>query len=47
MKMQFSLAAGLTGLLGVAWLFFPRYMLVSWGVQPDRLPRLFLPHAPT
>jgi hypothetical protein len=35
MRTLFSAAAGLTLLLGVAWLFVPRFMLVSWSVQPD------------
>ncbi len=35
MKILFSVAAALTLLLGVAWLFFPHSMLTSWGVQPD------------
>ena len=35
MKIFLSVAAGLTLLLGVAWLFFPHSMLSSWGVQAD------------
>lgn len=35
MKTLFSLASGLTLLLGVAWLFFPEPMFSSWGVQAD------------
>jgi len=38
MRVFLSVAAGLTLLLGVAWLFFPQSMLSSWGVQPDPVP---------
>jgi hypothetical protein len=37
MKTLFSTAAALTGLLGVAWLFFPTTMLAGWGVHGDEL----------
>jgi hypothetical protein len=33
MKAFFRIAAALTLFLGVAWLFFPREMLASWGAQ--------------
>jgi hypothetical protein len=35
MKTLFSIAAALTGLLGVSWLFFPTPMLSGWGVHGD------------
>ncbi len=35
MKTLFSIAAILTMLLGIGWLFFPQAMLASWGVQAD------------
>ena len=36
MKTLFSVAAVLTGLLGVLWLFLPQAMLAGWGVpHPD------------
>jgi hypothetical protein len=34
-KTLFSIAAGLTLLLGIVWLFLPGVMLSSWGVQAD------------
>jgi hypothetical protein len=37
MKALFGIAAVLTLLLGVVWLFFPESMFSSWGVQPDAL----------
>jgi hypothetical protein len=35
MKVLFSIAAGLTLALGLAWLFVPEGMLSSWGVEAD------------
>jgi hypothetical protein len=35
LKIFFGVAAGLTLLLGVVWLFLPQSMLSSWGVQAD------------
>jgi len=35
MKTLFSIAAVLTALLGVGWLFFPTTMLSGWGVHGD------------
>ncbi len=35
MKIFFSVAALLTFVLGVAWLFYPTSMLSSWGASPD------------
>lgn len=35
MKTLFTISAGLTLLLGIAWLFAPGAMLASWGVQGD------------
>lgn len=35
MEVLFSIAAGLTLLLGVAWLFVPKAMLSWWGAEPN------------
>lgn len=35
MKTLFSVAAGLTMLLGIGWLCFPQFMLSLWSVQTD------------
>ncbi len=35
MKVFFSIAAGLTLILGLAWLFAPQAMLASWGVGTE------------
>jgi hypothetical protein len=35
MKVLFSIAAGLTLILGLAWLFAPQAMLASWGVVAE------------
>jgi len=35
LRVFLGVAAGLTMLLGVAWLLFPQAMLSSWGAQPD------------
>jgi hypothetical protein len=33
MRTVFSVAAVVTGLLGVLWLFFPQFMLTGWGAS--------------
>jgi hypothetical protein len=35
MRILFSIAAGLTLLLGVGWLIFPATLFAWWDVQPD------------